>query len=125
MTLQIVAIATSVGMLLGVLELVRRRLLDEGYALPWLLCASALLVLSVWRDVLHVVARWLGVFYPPAVLLLVLVTFGFLASLTFSVLLTRQRREIARLVEEQALLAAELRALRARLDAPRPPDVTS
>ncbi len=123
MTLQVLAIATSALMLLGVIELVRRQLLDEGYSLPWILCAAVLLVLSVWRDLLHVVAGWLGVFYPPAVLLLVLLAFGFVTSLTFSVLFTRQRREIARLVEDQALLRAELQALRAELHPPPgPPD---
>ena len=55
------------------IDLVRRRKLTEEYSFIWILCAAALLVLSLWRDILHVTARWLGVYYPPAVLLLVLI----------------------------------------------------
>jgi hypothetical protein len=111
-TLQAIAIAISTALLAAVLEMVRRRRITEEYSLVWILCAGALLVLSVWRDILHVAARTLGVHYPPAVLLLVLILFVFLISLHFSVVLSRQRRQIERLVEDVALLDAELRELR-------------
>ena len=54
-------------------------------------------------------ARWLGVYYPPAVLLLVLILFVFVASLYFSVVISGQRRQIEHLVEEIALLDQRLR----------------
>ena len=57
-------------------------------------------------------ARWLGVYYPPAVLLMVLILMVFVASLCFSVIVSRQRQQIERLIEETAILAAELRELR-------------
>lgn len=109
---QLIAILVSIALLLVVLDLVRRRKLSEEYSVVWLLCAAALLVLSIWRESLHVVAAWLGVFYPPAVLLLVLVAFVFVACLAFSVVVSRQGREIERLAEELALLAARQREMR-------------
>jgi len=111
---QIVAIIVSAMLFVIVIELVRRRKLTEEYSFVWILCAVALLGLSLWRDLLHVVAHWLGVFYPPAVLLLILTVFVFVACLNFSIVVSRQRLQIERLVEEQAMLTARLRELEHR-----------
>ena len=106
---QILAMAVSTALLLVVLELVRRRRLTEEYSFIWIACALALLGLSIWRDVLHAIARWLGVFYPPAVLLLVLIVFVFVGLLYFSVTISRQREQIERLIEDVSILEARLR----------------
>jgi hypothetical protein len=121
-TVQVVAVAVSLGFLLAVLELVRRRRLTEEYSFLWIGFALLLLVLSLWREILHAVARWLGVYYPPAVLLLALLLFVFVASLYFSVVISRQRRQIERLVEDVAILAAEVREARLQRQE-RPPPV--
>jgi hypothetical protein len=107
--IQFVAVGVSTCLLVLVIELVRRRKLTEEYSFIWLLCAAALIVLSLWRRLLDVSAKWLGVYYPPAVLLLVLIFFAFVASLYFSVVISTQRRQIEHLVEEIALLDARLR----------------
>ena len=109
---QIVAVGFSIVLLAIVLELVRRRRLTEEHSLIWIVGALALLVLSVWRNVLDVAARVVGVYYPPALLLLALTGFVFLVSLYFSVVISRQRQDIERMVEELALLEAEVRRLR-------------
>jgi hypothetical protein len=111
---QIIAVAGSVLLLLVVLELVRRRKLTEEYSFLWIAACGGLLVLSIWREILHTVARWLGVHYPPMVLLLVLIGVVFVASLCFSVIVSRQRQQIERLIEESAILTAEMRELRER-----------
>jgi hypothetical protein len=109
---QIVAVGFSVVLLGIVLELVRRRRLTEEHSLIWIVGAIALLVLSVWRNVLDVAARAVGIYYPPALLLLALTGFVFLVSLYFSVVISRQRQDIERMVEELALVEAEVRRLR-------------
>lgn len=109
---QIVSIVVSAALLLAVVELVRRRSLTEEYSFIWIVCASALLGLSLWRNVLELAAAALGVHYPPAVLLLVLTLFVVVVSLYFSVVVSRQRKQIERLVEEMALLDADVRELR-------------
>ena len=113
---QIAAVSFSILLLTLVLELVRRRKLTEEHSLIWVLAAIALLVLSMWRNVLHVAARAAGVHYPPALLLLALAAFVVLVSLYFSVVISRQRQDVERLLEEVALLGADLRQLR---DSPR------
>ena len=108
---QWVASFASVALLLLVLELVRRRKLVEEHALLWMLGGGVLLVLSLRREILDTVARWLGIYYGPAVLLLVLVVLLFLGGLYFSVVVSRQHAQIVRLVEDQAVLEAKLREL--------------
>ena len=109
---QILAITASVVLLLVVLELVRRRRLVEEYSLLWVLAALALIGVSLRRDVLDSTARWLNVHYPPAVLVLLLIFIVFVASLCFSVILSRQQQQIERLIDETAILSAEIRELR-------------
>ena len=114
---QIVALAGSLMLLLLVFELVRRRRLAEEYSALWIVSAFVLIGISLRRDVLDFAARWLGVYYPPAVLVLMLVAIISVASLSFSVILSRQQRQIERLIEENAIMAAELRELRWEQDA--------
>ena len=114
--IETVAIGVSLLLLVVVFELVRRHKLTEEYSFLWILSSLALLGLSVKRDILRAVAGWLGVSYPPAVLLLLLVVMVFVASLCFSVIVSHQRQQIDRLIEETAILAAELRELRASRD---------
>lgn len=117
---QIVAVVVSAGLLVFVIDLVRRRKLTEEYSFIWILFALGLLGMSLWRESLHAVARWLDVYYPPAVLLGALVFFVFIASLYFSVVISRQREQIERLVEAMALLEARQRE-QIRDGAARPP----
>ncbi len=102
----------SLLFLVVVLELVRRRKLTEEYSLLWIGATLALLALAFSRPVLHATAAWLGIYYPPAILLLALVVLVFAALLYFSVVVSRQKQQIERLVEEVGILAAEVRDLR-------------
>ena len=113
--IEIVALIVSIVLLIVVLELVRRRKLTEEYSFLWILSSLLLLTLSVRREILHTVARWLGVYYPPTVLVMLLIVMVFVASLCFSVIVSRQRQQIERLIEETAILSAELRELRAQM----------
>ena len=108
---QIVGVVVSGVLLLVVLELVRRRRLTEEYSFFWIVGVVALLGLSLRREILHVMARWMGIYYPPMVLVLALVLVVFIGMLYFSVVTSSLRRRIERLVEEQAILDADLREL--------------
>jgi hypothetical protein len=126
---QLVSIVVSASLLVTIIELVRRRRLSEEYSLIWIVCAVALFALSLWRNVLDLAASALGVHYPPAVLLLVLTFFVVIVSLYFSVVVSRHRQDIEKLVEEVALLDEQVRRLRSSAlilpaDAVlRPPDI--
>ena len=108
---QLVSIVISAALLVTIIELVRRGRLTEEYSFIWIVCAVALLALSLWRNLLDLAASALGVHYPPAVLLLILTFFVVIVSLYFSVVVSRHRKDIEKLVEELALLEADVRAL--------------
>jgi hypothetical protein len=106
--LQIVAIAAAAGLLVILLELVRRRRLLERYALLWLFSAFVLLALSVWSGLLQSVADLIGVAYPPNALFLI--AFGFVL-----VLLLHFSLAVSRLSDETKVLAQKLALLEERL----------
>jgi hypothetical protein len=83
----------SVGALVFVLELVRRRRLKEEYSLLWLATAIVLIVLSVSRPLLDVLANVVGIFYPPSALFLVAMAFFLAILLHFSTVITRLTQE--------------------------------
>jgi hypothetical protein len=110
---QIVAIVINAGFLLLVIELVRRRRLAEEYSFIWLFGAASMLSLAAFRRFLDTVARWLDVYYPPSLLLMVLGLFVFGAALYFTVVLSDQRKSLTRLTEDTAILTALIGDLKA------------
>lgn len=104
----IVGAAGSVGALLLVLELVRRRHLREEYALLWLATGVVLLLLSLSRPLLDTLASVTGIFYPPSALFLVALLFVLTILLHFSVVLTRLSQQNRELAQQLALLRHDL-----------------
>lgn len=112
--IQVLAIAVSAAFLILVLELVRRRKLVEEYSFLWIVVAVIVLAVSIWRELLHTAARDLGVHDPPNVLLIALTAAVLFALLGVSLILSRQRRQIERLIEDTSILSAEVKELRSR-----------
>jgi hypothetical protein len=104
--IEVVAVAVSAGLCILVFELVRRRKLSEEYSLIWIVCAVALVTLTLARRRFDALALWLGIYYPPALLLLLVIFIVFVVSLYFSLAISRQREQIERLIEEVTILAA-------------------
>ena len=101
---QYLGVGASVALLVFVLEMVRRRRLSEEYSFIWILSSGALIVLSLARGWIDALALELGILYGPALLLLVLIFFVVIAALHFSLVISKQRRQIERLIEDVALL---------------------
>jgi hypothetical protein len=106
--IQLIAIAGAGGLLLFVLELVRRRALLERYALLWLACGVFLLVLAIWRDLLERVADVLGIQYAPNALFFIAFAAILLLLLHFSV-------AVSRLADQSKILAQRLAMVDERL----------
>lgn len=102
--IQIVAIVASGLLLLGVLELVRRRTLLERYALLWLLSALVLLGLAIFRGLLEEIADAIGVAYPPSALFVIAFGFILLLLLHFSLAVSRLSDQTKLLAQRLALL---------------------
>ena len=118
--IQIVAILAAAGLIVVLLELVRRRRLLERYALLWLFSALVLLGLAVWRGLLEDLASVLGVAYPPNALFLI--AFGFVLALLLHFSLA-----VSRLSDQSKVLAQRLALLEERLGrvSPYPPESES
>jgi hypothetical protein len=107
--IQLVAVGSSIILLLVVLELVRRRRLFERYAILWLLSSVALLVLSTWSGLLGVASSAVGIKYPPTTLFLVALGFVLLLLLHFSVAVSRLSDQSKVLAQRLALVEERLR----------------
>jgi hypothetical protein len=117
--LQILAIAASAGLLLLVLELVRRRAFLERYALLWLLSAVVLLGLSIWKGFLEQLAETVGIAYPPNALFLVAFGFVLVLLLHFSLAVSRLSDQSKVLAQRLALVEQRLREVEERGRQPR------
>jgi hypothetical protein len=109
--LQIVAIAGAVGLLVFVLELVRRRALMERYALLWLLASIVILVLAIWDEALGMISRQLGILSAPNALFFVAIAFVLLLLLHFSAAMSRLTDQSKVLAQRHAMLEERLRDL--------------
>lgn len=107
--LQLVSTVAATGLLLVVLELVRRRRLLERYALLWLLAAVVILVLAVWREALVRLAHVFGIISAPNALFFIALGFILLLLLHFSAALSRLSDQSKVLAQQLALLDARLR----------------
>src|SRR3954452_5422469 len=102
--IQMLAVVGVGGLLIVVLELVRRRSLLERYALLWLFSAVVLLVLAAWRGLLARVADLIGIAYPPNALF-------FLAFAAILVVLLHFSVAVSRLADQSKILAQRLALL--------------
>ncbi len=98
------------GLLLLVLEMVRRRALAEKYSLLWLLMAGAILLLAVARPALDRIAPVLGIYYAPSALFVA----GFVGLL---VILLYFSAVITQLTRQNRIAAQQLGILQARIEA--------
>jgi hypothetical protein len=102
--IQLLAIVASAGLLVVVLELVRRRRFLERYAIVWLAAAFVLLALAIWKGLLSDLARAIGIAYPPNALFLVAFGFVLLLLLHFSLAVSRLSDQTKVLAQRLALL---------------------
>lgn len=109
----IVASIAAVVLLLVIFELIRRRRLQERYALLWLLTGFVMLGLAVWRDALGVLADLVGINYPPSALFV-------LGSLFILVVLLHYSTVISKLSDQNKILAQKLSLLEHDIQEARP-----
>jgi hypothetical protein len=105
---QLIALVASLALLLAILELIRRRKLKERFSLLWLVSAVALIIFSLWGELLEILARLIGIYYAPAVFIPIIIFFAVVLFIYFSVIVSEQSERIKTLSQKIALLEAEL-----------------
>jgi hypothetical protein len=115
---KIVALAVSVGLLLLIIELVRRRKLREEYSWLWLLTASTIIVLSVWFDLLKWITSLVGAMVPASTIFMLAFLFLIFISLHFSVVISKLTNHNIELAQRYALLELEVNEVKKRIPLP-------
>lgn len=107
-----IALIGALGLLVLVLELVRRRRLKEEYSVLWFVTAVSLLVLAVWFDLLLELTDAIGAVMPSSTLFFAALVFVIAMLLHFSVRISHIERRLTALVQELGLVTVERDTLR-------------
>lgn len=110
---RLTAIVVAVGVLLLVLELVRRRKLREEYSWVWVITAILLIVLATYEGFLVELSRWVGASNTVSTLFFGAFLFLLALALQFSVRLTRLTHRNRTLAQRLALMEQEIEQLQA------------
>jgi hypothetical protein len=107
----LVALVGSVLVLLGIIELLRRRQLGEKYAVLWLVVGVLLLIFTAAPGLTTSLARGLGVAVPTNLMFFIGILFlvGVVLHLSWEV--SRLENETRKLAEDQAILRLEVEQL--------------
>ena len=105
----IFAAIAAILLLLVILELIRSRRLQERYALLWVMTALVLLVFALWRDGLNVLAKTIGIAYPPSALFLLAAVFILIVLLHYSTAISELAERNLMLAQRIALLEQKLK----------------
>jgi len=100
----LVSLIVSTILLLVVLELVRRRRLQERYSLLWLATGGSLLLLAAWSSLLNRISESLGIRTPSNALFVVAAGFFLAVLLHFSIAMSRLSEQTSRLAQRLAML---------------------
>ena len=107
--LTLLIFVAALGLLVLVLEMVRRRALAEKYSLLWLIMSVVILLLAIARPALDRIASILGIYYAPSALFIA----GFVGLL---VILLYFSAVITKLTREARIAAQQIGILRERVD---------
>lgn len=100
---RVIAAVIAIAFMLLILDLIRRDRLIERYSVVWFLLGLAMLVGAIFPGLLELLAKALGVRDVTIALfsLLILVLLGL--ALNFSVIASRQSKQITRLAQQAAI----------------------
>ena len=109
--IQLISLAGSLFFMLGVLELIRRQKIKEAYAILWLIFGGVFILLSFWKKGLDYFAGIVGIYYPPALLFLILIVAVIIVLVNYSIVISSQNDKIRNLTQELALMKKEMEKL--------------
>ena len=119
---RVFAILASLGTLVFILELVRRRRLREEYSWLWILTSATMILLVTCYGMVEWMTGLIGAVLPTTTLFIFAFLFLLLISVHFSTVISRLSQQVRRLTQELAILSAERDQVAERLDRPPNPD---
>ena len=109
--LQLFAIVVGVIFLVMMIELIRKNRVTLKYALLWLFSGLVLLVLAIFPQVLNWISRLIGVYSPVNALFAILLCCGLVLMISFSVIVSGNKKAVVRLTQKISLLENRIREL--------------
>ncbi len=100
---KMLAVGMAVGLLIFIIETVRRRKLREEYAWLWVLIGIVILALSLWQGLLRAITSLLGIELPINTVFFFGLMFVVFINLHFSVKISQLTDQVKRLTQELAL----------------------
>lgn len=113
--LKFIAVVVCLAMLYGLGKQIIKKNLSESQAIFWIVGVLGLLVLSVFPQILTIVAGWLGIWWPPATLLFFLVILLLIILLLHTITLSKREAEIIEMAIQISLLKDEVEDLKKQM----------
>jgi hypothetical protein len=113
--IRIITIIGAVGVLLIVLDLVRRRKLKEEYSVLWVVTALVVLVLAIWYDLLTSITSLVGATAPASTIFFFGLLFFLVLMLHFSVRISTLERRLTELIQDVGINDVEAASVDAQL----------
>jgi len=109
---QIISIIFSLLLLFVIFELVRKKKLKEQYSIIWFIVGFILLLFSVFNGLLELISKLFGIFYAPALLILIVIFLGSILVLHFSVIISKLSEQNIKLAQEIALIKNKIEGIK-------------
>lgn len=106
--LQIIAITIALIFMFFIFRLIVKGKLREEYSFIWIVCTTLLLLFSIWRDGLDIIAGLLGIYYAPSLIFLGAIFAIVIFLVHLSVVNSKQHKQIKELSQKLALLSEKI-----------------
>jgi hypothetical protein len=101
---RIFALAMGLGLFVVILEMVRRRRLEEEDSFLWLIIGFGIVVLVLWQDLLEWLTRFIGATAQTTTIFIFGLVVVILINLYSSIKITKLRRQVKELAQQVAIL---------------------
>lgn len=102
--MQTVAIIAVIVFFVILVWLLRKNRMELRYALLWFFCGIIMMVLAVFPDILDWFSRLVGIYSSVNALFAVTLFFALLLILSLTSIVSREKQEVVRLIQELAVL---------------------
>jgi hypothetical protein len=100
---RICALIIGVGIFVMILEMVRRRKLEEEYSFLWLIIGLGIVVLVLWQNFLEWLTHLIGAVAPTTTIFIFGLVILVLINFHFSVKITKLSRQVKELAQQIAI----------------------
>jgi hypothetical protein len=102
----------SILLLLFIVYLIRKRKLRVEYAILWIIVFFVFFMISIFRRSIEIISSFLGIYYAPASLFIILIVGLFLLMLHFSIIISDLKKKVNKLAVNVAFLEEEIGLLK-------------